>query len=130
MYFMKSLLCGEQIKETIPVQTRYGRCILYFTNFTITLESISKGLVLELGYELVLSFQPINKRSLRLMWSENNSTYELNINYEKPEDIVNKFKEIRNRYINSLRKTGIKIEECVTERIVIKNKAVSIANNE
>lgn len=114
MDFMKSLLCGEKILEMIPVQTRYGRCILYFTNLIMTLEGITKGLVLELGYESVLSLQPIDKRSLKLTWAENNSTYDLNINYETPEDLANRFKKIQNNYINSLRKMEIKIEELTT----------------
>jgi hypothetical protein len=119
---MKSLLCGEQIRETIPVQTKYGRCTLYFTNFAITLESASKGLVLELEHESVLSFQPIDKKSLRLIWSESNSTYELTINYEKPEYLTNKFKEIQNNHINSLKIAGIKIEEHTTEQGIIKSE--------
>lgn len=122
---MKSLLRGEQIRETVQVQTRYGRCILYFTNFVITIESVSKGLVLELEHESVLSFQPVDKKSLKLVWSENNSTYDLNVNYEKPEYLANKFREIQENHINSLRKTGIKTEEHVTEQVVIKNEVVS-----
>lgn len=101
---MKSLLLGEKIREIIQVQTRYGRCILYFTNFSITLESVTKGLVLELEYESVLSFQPIDRKSLKLVWLENNHMYDLKINYEKSEYVANKFKEIQNDYINSLRK--------------------------
>lgn len=111
---MKSLLCGEQIREMIPVQTKYGKCTLYFTNFTVTLESMTKGLVLELDHESVLSFQLVEKKTLRLVWSENNYKYDLIINYEKPENIVNKFKEIQNDHINSLRIVGIKTEERVT----------------
>jgi hypothetical protein len=52
---MKSLLCGEQIREIFSVQARCGRCILYFTNFTVSLESMAKGLVLELDHDLVQS---------------------------------------------------------------------------
>lgn len=108
MDFVKSLVYGEQIKESVPVQTKFGSCILYFTNFVVTLESITKGLVLELDHESVISFQPIEKESLRLVWNENNSIYDLIINYKKPEDIVNKFKEIQNDHINSLIIAGIK----------------------
>lgn len=123
---MKSLLCGEQIREIIQVQTRYGRCTIYFTNFVVTIESASKGLVLELEHEAVLSFRPVDKKSLRLVWSENNSTYDLIINYEKPEDMANKFKEIQNDHVNSLRMAGINTEERVTEHAVIKNEVVSL----
>ncbi len=122
---MKSLLRGEHVRETVQVQTRYGKCMLYFTNFSITLESISRGTVLELEYRSVLSFQPIDKKSLRLAWSENNSTYELNINYEKPEYLVNKFKEVQENYANLLKRSGIKTEEHVTEQVVIKNEVIS-----
>lgn len=121
---MKSLLCGEQIREMIPVQTKFGMCTLYLTNFGMTLESVTKGLVLELDYESILSFQPVEKKALRLVWSENNSTYDLIINYEKPEDVANKFKEIQNDHINSLRIAGTKTEEKVTEQVVIKNEVV------
>ncbi len=122
---MKSLLCGEQIREIIPVQTKYGNCTLYLTNFAVTLESVTKGLVLELDHDSILSFQMVEKKSLRLVWSENNSTYDLIINYEKPEDIANKFKEIQNNHINSSRIAGIRTEERVTEQIVIKNEVTS-----
>lgn len=118
---MKSLVYGEQIRESISVQTKFGNSTLYFTNFAVTLESITKGLVLELDHESVLSLQPIEKKSLKLVWSENNSTYDLIINYEKPENISNKFKEIQNDYINSLRIIGIKTEERVTEELVKPN---------
>jgi len=107
------------------VQTRSGKCVLYFTNFTVALENMAKGLVLELDHDSVLSFQPVAKKSLRLVWSENNSTYDLIINYKKPEDIANEFKEIQNDHINSLRIAGIKTEERITEQAVIKNDIVS-----
>ncbi len=111
---MKSLVYGEQIRENIPVQTKFGNCTLCFTNFVVTLESITKGLILELDHEVILSLQPIEKKSLRLVWSENNSTYDLIINYEKPEDVANKFKKIQSDHVNSLKILRIKTEERIT----------------
>lgn len=122
---MKSLLRGERIRDVIQVHTRYGKCVLYFTNFSIAIESISKGLVLELEYESVLSFQPIGRKSAKLAWLENNHMYDLIINYEKPEDMTKKFKEIENDHNDSLKMAGIKTRESTTERIVIKNEIVS-----
>jgi hypothetical protein len=86
---------------------------------------MAKGLVLELDHDIVLGFKPVEKKSLRLVWSENNSTYDLIINYKKPEDIANRFKEIQNDHIHSLRIAGIKTEERVAEQVVIKNEIVS-----
>jgi len=117
---MKSLSHGEQIREKIPVQTKFGNCILYFTNFVVTLESVTKGLVLELDHESVLSFHPVDKKSLKLTWSENNSIYEMIINYEKSDDIANKFKEIQNDHMDSLRIAGIKIKEKMPKQVEMK----------
>jgi hypothetical protein len=125
MDFMKSLRRGERIGETAHVQTRYGKCVLYFTNFSIALESIAKGLVLELEHDSVLSLQPVDKKFLKLVWRENNSTYDLNINCEKPENVASRFRETRDGHINSLRKAGIRTEECATEKVVIKNEVIS-----
>ncbi|QLH09296.1 hypothetical protein [Candidatus Nitrosotenuis sp. DW1] len=111
---------GEQIREKIPVQTKFGNCILYFTNFVVTLESVTKGLVLELDHESVLSFHPVDKKSLKLTWSENNSIYEMIINYEKSDDIANKFKEIQNDHMDSLRIAGIKIKEKMPKQVEMK----------
>ena len=122
---MKSLRRGEKVREAVHVQTRYGKCVLYFTNFAIALESVSKGLVLELEQDSVLSFQQVDRRSLKLVWRENNSTYDLSINCKKPENIAKRFREMHDEYINLLRNAGIKADEYATEQVVIKNEVVS-----
>lgn len=122
---MKSLVYGERIRENVLVKTKFGNCILCLTNFAVTLESITKGLILELDHESVISFQPIEKKLLKLVWSENSSIYDLIINYEEPIDIANKFKKIQTDYINSLRIAGIKTEERINN-----NKLNDIKQNQ
>lgn len=100
---MKSLRCGEQIKEMNFIKTKYGICILYFTNFVITIESITRGLILELEYRSIIKFYSIDRKLLKLIWVENDSTYDLIVNHERPEYLIRRFNEIKNEHMNLLK---------------------------
>ncbi len=120
---MKSLLAGEQIKEIFAINCKFGRSTFYISNFGILVEN-SNGVILELDHNSILSLQPIDKKSIKIIWKESNNAYDFVFNYERPAEITAKYKNIHKDYLNALRIIGLKIEQQAREKITIQNPVI------
>ncbi|MEM4249447.1 MAG: hypothetical protein QW395_04055 [Candidatus Nitrosotenuis sp.] len=104
---MKSLSAGEKIVSEFPVGTKFGSCILYITNFGVSVESRRCGMILSLAFDDIASFLPVTKHSARLSWQENNSTFELIVNSVKTDILCTKYKEAYRAYLAVQQRLGI-----------------------
>lgn|GEM_PF-3505970 len=68
---MIALKQGEAIKKAFDVRCKFGAGMLYVTNQRIVFEITKQGVLLDLPYEEVKSYQAINKDTLLLNWEEN-----------------------------------------------------------
>ncbi|MEO9309222.1 MAG: hypothetical protein ABI337_02900 [Nitrososphaera sp.] len=104
---MKSLSAGEKIISEFQVETKFGRCILYITNFGLSIESRRFGMILNLAYDDLASFLPLTKHSARLSWQENKSTFEFVVNSAKTDALCAKYKEAYHAYLALQQSLGI-----------------------
>lgn len=119
---MKSLVAGEQIKETVTINCKFGRSTLYLSNKILMIEN-SRGMILELDYLAILSIQPIKKKLLKIVWREENHVYDFVFNYEKPEELATKYRELFKAYSSLLKKIGVQILQ-TDEEINIQNPVI------
>ncbi len=67
---MISLKNGETITKSFDVKSKLGNGILYITNSGIVFETKSKGLILELPFTILRTFEAKKKNILILSWDE------------------------------------------------------------
>lgn len=120
---MKSLLAGEQLRETFAINCKFGKSTLYISNLGIMIEN-SKGIILELDHSSIVSLQPFDKKSVKIVWKEIGSTYDFVFNYEKPTGLTAKYKTIKDDCLSLLKTIGVKIEQQVKEKITIQNPVI------
>jgi hypothetical protein len=125
---MKSLRAGEVIREMIAINCRFGKSALYISNFGIMIEN-SKGAVLVLDYSSILSLQPVDKKTIKVIWTENENTYDFVFSYENLADLTAKYKAAHEDYLNLLKNIGIRIRR-QTEQIIVKNPVLGQADPE
>ncbi len=116
---MKSLLAGEKILASFHTGSKFGACTIYVTNFGLAIENRS-GIILNLGHGEVLSCLPIDSRTARLIWAENQSHSELILRCDKPELVCSKYRQIKEDHVNLLKRLGLKTDT-VIENITVKN---------
>ncbi|MEM3065259.1 MAG: hypothetical protein QW177_07795 [Candidatus Nitrosotenuis sp.] len=116
---MKSLSAGERTIFEFPVGTKFGKCILYITNFGVSIESERIGMILNLTFDEVASLLPLSKHSARLDWQENSSTFEFVINSPKTTELCAKYKEAHDAYLALQQSLGI--EQQGTQNITVTN---------
>lgn len=104
---MKSLSAGEKLISEFQVGSKFGSCILYITNFGVSIESKRLGMILNLAFDDVASFLPVTKHSARLSWQENNSTFEFIVNSVKTGVLCAKYKEVHHAYLALQQSLGI-----------------------
>lgn len=104
---MKSLHAGEKIISEFPVGSKFGSCILYITNFGVSVESRRLGMILNLSFDDVASFFPVTKYSAKLSWQEINSTFEFIVNSTMTDVLCAKYKEAHHAYLVAQQSLGI-----------------------
>ena len=67
---MISLKNGETLTKSFDVKSKLGNGILYITNLGIVFEAKSKGLILELPFAILRTFEAKKKNILILSWDE------------------------------------------------------------
>lgn len=107
---MKSLSAGEKIISEFPIGSKFGSCILYITNFGVSVESRRLGMILNLTFDDVASFLPVTKHSARLSWQENNSIFEFIVNSVKTDVLCAKYKEVHYAYLVAQQNLGIMLQ--------------------
>ncbi|HWP78369.1 MAG: hypothetical protein AB1299_09380 [Thermoproteota archaeon] len=104
---MKSLSAGEKIISEFPIGSKFGSCILYITNFGVSVENRRLGMILNLAFDDVASFLPMTKHSARLSWQENNSTFEFIVNSANTDVLCAKYNEVYHAYVVAQQSLGI-----------------------
>lgn len=102
-----------------PVGSKFGRCILYITNFGVSIESERIGMILNLHFDDVASLLPLSKHSARLAWQENDSTFEFVVHSPKAADLCAKYKEAHDGYLALQQSLGM--EQQGTQSITVTN---------
>lgn len=67
---MITLKYGESITNSFEAKSRLGNGILYSTNLGIVFEAKSKGLILDLPFTILRTFEAKKKNILILSWDE------------------------------------------------------------
>ncbi|CAE6485801.1 hypothetical protein [Candidatus Nitrosotenuis uzonensis] len=67
---MISLKNGEKITKSFDAKSKLGNGILYITNLGIVFEAKMKGLILELPFTILRTFEAKKKNILLLSWDE------------------------------------------------------------
>lgn len=67
---MISLKNGEIIIKSFDAKSRLGNGILYVTNLGIVFEAKTNGLILELPFSILRTFEAKKKNTLLLSWDE------------------------------------------------------------
>lgn len=67
---MISLKNGEKTMKSFEVKSKLGNGILYITNLGIIFEAKTKGLILELPFSILRTFEAKKKSTLLLSWDE------------------------------------------------------------
>jgi hypothetical protein len=117
---VKSLSAGERILWEFSVGSKFGRCLVYITNFGISIESKRLGMILSITIDDVASLLPITKHSARLTWQENNSTFEFVIQHEKPDLVCAKYRQAQQGYATLQQNLGI-LSKAVVQDVQVTN---------
>ena len=67
---MLSLKNGETITKSFDAKSKLGNGILYITNLGIVFEAKTKGLILDLPFTILRTFEAKKKNVLILSWNE------------------------------------------------------------
>lgn len=67
---MISLKNGEKIINSFDAKSKLGNGIIYVTNFGVVFETKTKGLILELPFTILRTFEAKKKNILILSWDE------------------------------------------------------------
>lgn len=67
---MISLKNEEKIMKSFDAKSKLGTGLLYVTNLSIVFETKSKGLILELPFTILRTFEAKKKNILLLSWDE------------------------------------------------------------
>ncbi|MFY9299891.1 MAG: hypothetical protein WAO91_01705 [Candidatus Nitrosotenuis sp.] len=67
---MISLKNGETVTKCFDAKSKLGNGILYITNLGIVFEAKMKGLILELPFQILRTFEAKKKNILLLSWDE------------------------------------------------------------
>lgn len=117
---VKSLHAGEQIRKTFAINCRFGKGTLYISNFGIMIES-SGGALLDLDHGSILSFQPVEKKSVKIIWNEGNEAHDFVFSCERPADLTSEYKESCQDHLRLLKSIGI---EPAPQKITIQNPVI------
>lgn len=93
------------------------------SNFGVLVEN-SKGVILELDHSSILSLQQFDKKSAKIVWSENDNVYEFIFNHERPYDLTATYKIIHDDYQSSLKSLGLKVRQHTKEKIIVQNPVI------
>lgn len=84
---MISLKNGETITKSFDAKSNLGNGTLYVTNLGIVFEAKSKGLILELPFTILRTFEAKKKDTLILSWDEPDKSqrfsFECKVEYTK-----------------------------------------------
>lgn len=84
---MISLKNGETITKSFDAKSKLGNGILYITNLGIVFETKAKGLILELPFAILRTFEAKKKNTLLLCWDEPDNShrfsFECNVEHAK-----------------------------------------------
>jgi hypothetical protein len=84
---MISLKNGEKIIKSFDAKSKLGNGILYVTNLGIVFETETKGLILELPFTILRTFEARKKNVLILSWDELDKSqrfsFECNVEHAK-----------------------------------------------
>lgn len=64
-------MAGEKVSETFLIKCKFGKGILYVTNFRVLTEINKKGLILDLNYNEFNDMLVTRTNSIRFSWTEN-----------------------------------------------------------
>ena len=71
---MISLKDGESIRNSVDAKSKLGNGILYITNLGVVFETKMKGLILELPFTILRTFEAKKKNVLILSWDESDKS--------------------------------------------------------
>jgi len=84
---MISLKNGETITKSFDAKSKLGNGMLYVTNLSIVFETKMKGLILELPFTVLRTFEAKKKNILLLSWDEPDKSqrfsFECNVEHAK-----------------------------------------------
>ena len=84
---MISLKNGEAITKSFDAKSKLGNGILHVTNLGIVFETKTKGLILELPFAILRTFEAKKKNTLILSWDEPDKSqrfrFECNVEHAK-----------------------------------------------
>ena len=84
---MISLKNGEEIMKSFDAKSKLGNGILYVTNLGIVFEAKSRGLILELPFTILRTFEAKKKDTIILSWDEPDKSqrfgFECKVEYAK-----------------------------------------------
>lgn len=84
---MISLDAGEKVLNSFDGKSKLGNGILYITNLGIVFESKMKGLILDLPFTILRTFEAKKKNILILSWDEPDKSqrfsFECNVEHAK-----------------------------------------------
>jgi len=70
LFSLIALKNGENIMNSFETKSKLGNGILYITNLGIVFEAKTKGLILELPFTILRTFEAKKKNVLILSWDE------------------------------------------------------------
>lgn len=123
---MKSLSAGEKIISEFAVDSKFGSCILYITNFGVSVESRRLGMILNLNFDEVAGFLPLTKHSAKLIWQENNTAFEFIVHSPKIDVLCAKYKDAHHAWLALQKSFGIILQN--QQNITVTNPLEKIAS--
>jgi hypothetical protein len=107
---VKSFCAGEYARDTFTINCKYGRSVLYITNFGIMVEN-SHGVILELDHASVFGMQQSGKKHLKVVWNEDGIAHGFVFECTQPAQIESRYNVIQAEFFDLLKSIGFEFRQ-------------------
>lgn len=94
---------GEKIVKAFEVKKSvHGKGVLYITNYGVYFESQKYGMVIEVGFEWIRSYNAVMKNTFQIVWSTQNNErfrYEVKVN---SAEVITVYRDVNKKYAESM----------------------------
>lgn len=94
----------EKIVKAFEVKkSAHGSGVFYITDFGVYFESRRRGIVVEVGFELLRSYSAVKKDIFQIVWSmQNNERFRYEMKVDFADEIATVYKDANKKYAESM----------------------------
>ncbi len=107
----KKIAKSFEVKKSI-----HGKGVFYITNYGVYFESQKHGIVIEVNFERLKSYNAVKKDTFQIVWNtQNDDRFKYEVKVDSAEEIMTAYRNVNDRYAESMTEIQVlKLKHMIT----------------